>query len=363
MSASEDDDSDKSFDPTPQKLEKSRKKGDIARSTDLSVFAGYAGLLLAIMSTGADSIQTLASDLMTLLDRPDKLSEIMFDGSAQRPMGLILLNSSLSVMPFFAIPACAVILSILSQKGLVFAPEKIRPKISRISVLTNAKNKFGRSGLFEFSKSFVKLVLYSICLGFFLRSRLQDMISVIHTGPGLVLTLLARLCVEFLLLVLVVSGFIGAIDAIWQHGEHLRKNRMSRKEITDEHKESEGDPHMKQQRRQRGQQIAMNQMMADVPKADVIIVNPTHYAVALEWSRAKGEAPVCLAKGVDEIAAAIRKTAHESGVPIHQDPPTARALFSTVSIGQEIPENQYRAVAAAIRFAEQMRVRAKGGVR
>jgi flagellar biosynthesis protein FlhB len=362
MSGSEQEDSDKSFDPTPQKLQKSRKKGDIARSTDLSVFASYAGFLLAIMAVGATSIQIFASNLMTFLDRPDYLSEIFFDGSAQRPMGLILSNSSLSIAPFFAIPTCAVILSILAQKGLVFAPDKIRPKLSRISIISNAKNKFGRSGLFEFSKSFAKLVLYSICLGIFLRYRLSDIISVMHTGPGLVLTLLARLCVEFLFLVLAISGLIGTVDAIWQHGEYLRKNRMTRKEITDENKESEGDPHMKQQRRQRGQQIAMNQMMADVPKADVIIVNPTHYAIALGWSRAKGEAPVCLAKGVDEIAAAIRKTAHESGVPIHQDPPTARALFSTVPIGQQIPENQYRAVAAAIRFAEQMRVRAKGGV-
>lgn len=362
MSASEQDDSDKSFEPTPQKLKKSREKGDIARSTDLSVFAGYAGLLLALMSTGAASIETFASELMSFLDHPEKLSDSFFDGSGQRPMGRVLSNTSLAIAPFFALPTCAVVLSILAQKGLVFAPDKIRPKLSRISIISNAKNKYGRSGLFEFSKSFVKLVLYSICLGFFLRSKLPDMISVMHSGPGLVLTLLARLCVEFLFFVLVVSGLIGAIDAIWQHGEYLRKNRMSRKEVTDENKDSEGDPHMKQQRRQRGQQIAMSQMMADVPKADVIVVNPTHYAIALGWSRAAGDAPVCLAKGVDEIAAAIRKTAHESGVPIHHDPPTARALYSTVSIGQEIPEDQYRAVAAAIRFAEQMRIRAKGEI-
>ncbi|MFT5005576.1 MAG: flagellar biosynthetic protein FlhB [Paracoccaceae bacterium] len=362
MSASEEDYSDKSFEPTPQKLQKAREKGDIARSTDLSVFAGYAGFLLALMATGATSIQTFGSGLMTFLDHPDKLTGVFFDGSAQLPLGLILSKSTLAIAPFFALPACAVILSIVAQKALVFAPDKIRPKLSRISILSNAKNKFGRSGLFEFLKSFVKLVLYSICLGFFLRFKLPDMISVIHTGPGLVLILLARLCIEFLFLVLVVSGIIGAIDALWQHGEYLRKNRMSRKEITDENKDSEGDPHMKQQRRQRGQQIAMNQMMADVPKADVIIVNPTHYAVALGWSRAAGEAPICLAKGADEIAAAIRSTAQESGVPIHQDPPTAQALYSTVSIGQEIPEDKYRAVAAAIRFAEQMRVRAKGGI-
>lgn len=362
MSESEQDDTEKSFDPTPQKLQKSREKGDIARSADLSVFAGYAGLLLALMATGTASIQTFGSGLMTLLDQPDKLTGIFFDGSAQRPMGLILSKSGLAIAPLFALPACAVILSLVAQKGLVFAPDKIRPKLSRISIVSNAKNKFGRSGLFEFFKSFAKLVIYSIFLGLFLRSRLPDMISVIQTGPGLVLILLARLSVEFLFLVLVVSGVIGVIDAIWQHSEHLRKNRMSRKEITDENKESEGDPHMKQQRRQRGQQIAMTQMMADVPKADVVIVNPTHYAIALGWSRAVGEAPICLAKGADEIAAAIRNIAQESGVPIHQDPPTARALYSTISIGQEIPEDDYRVVAAAIRFAEQMRARTKGGI-
>lgn len=106
----------------------------------------------------------------------------------------------------------------------------------------------------------------------------------------------------------------------------------------------------------------MNQMLADVPEADVVVVNPTHYAVALKWSRLPGEAPVCVAKGVDEIAARIREKAQEAAIPIHRDPPTARALHAIVEIGQEIPEEQYRAVAAAIRFADAMRQRAKGRV-
>ena len=109
-------------------------------------------------------------------------------------------------------------------------------------------------------------------------------------------------------------------------------------------------------------EISQNQMMPEVPKADVVIVNPTHYAVALKWSRSPGEAPVCVAKGVDEIAHAIRKAASEAGVPIHSDPPTARALHATVEIGAEIPVEQYRAVAAAIRFAQAMRERARGRV-
>ncbi len=139
----------------------------------------------------------------------------------------------------------------------------------------------------------------------------------------------------------------------------MRKNRMSDKEIRDEMKDAEGDPHMKQQRRQRGQEIAMNQMLSDVPKADVIVVNPTHYAVALQWSRNQGEAPVVTAKGVDEVARRIREIAHESAIPIHRDPPTARALHASVEIGSEIAPDHYRAVAAAIRFADMIRRKRK----
>ncbi|PSL15720.1 EscU/YscU/HrcU family type III secretion system export apparatus switch protein, partial [Shimia abyssi] len=120
-----------------------------------------------------------------------------------------------------------------------------------------------------------------------------------------------------------------------------------------------GDPHIKQQRRQRAQEIATNQMLSDVPSADVIIVNPTHYAVALKWNRAPGEAPVCVAKGVDEVAKSIRECAHDAGVPIKSDPPTARALHAIVEIGHEVPPDLYRPVATAIRFAEAMRQKAK----
>lgn len=160
-------------------------------------------------------------------------------------------------------------------------------------------------------------------------------------------------------IVLAVAAVLGLIDYIWQYAEHQRKNRMSRKEMTDEMKQSEGDPMLKHMRRQKGIAIAMNQMLADVPTADVIVVNPTHYAVALKWNRQSRSAPICVAKGVDEIAARIRETAIEHAVPIHSDPPTARTLFATVEIGAEISHEHFAAVAVAIRFAEDITKRAK----
>ncbi len=244
----------------------------------------------------------------------------------------------------------------------MFAPSKLEPKLNRISIITNAKNKFGRDGIFEFLKSFVKLLIFSICLAVFIRIWLTDMIGVLQTNPQTAIALMVKICIGFLTVVVVVSGLIGGIDALWQHASHMRKNRMSRKDITDEAKNSEGDPHLKQERRQRALAASQNQMMKDVPNADVIIVNPTHYAVALKWSRLPGEAPVCVAKGVDEIAATIRRLGAEAGVPLHSDPPTARALHASVGIGAQINHDDYAPVAAAIRFAEDMRRRAKGAL-
>ncbi len=152
---------------------------------------------------------------------------------------------------------------------------------------------------------------------------------------------------------------VGLADLLWQRFDHARKLMMSFQELRDEAKESEGDPHLKSERRRRGQEIATNRMLADVPTADVVVVNPTHYAVALKWSREKGSAPVCVAKGVDEVALRIREAATVAGVPIRSDPPTARALHATTELGEEISHEHYAAVAAAIRFSEEIRAKAR----
>jgi flagellar biosynthetic protein FlhB len=265
----------------------------------------------------------------------------------------------LSLLPIFALPAVAVTIVLFATRGIVFAPSKVSPKLSKISVISNAKQKFGRNGLFQFLLSFVKLNIYSACLVIFLYMRLEEMVAALQTEPRTIVALLLDICLDFLLVVVVVSACIGGLDALWQHFEHLRKNMMSRKEIMDETKNSEGDPYMKQERRQRAQTIASAQMAAEVAKADVIIVNPTHVSVALRWDRLPGQAPICVAKGTDDAALRIRTIATEHKVPIHRDPPTARALHATTDIGDQISPEHYKAVAAAIRFAEAMRQKAK----
>lgn len=354
------DEGEKEFEPSQRKLDDARKKGDTPKSQDLSVAASYGGILLAATAFGAATVQAMGADLSSLLGQSVQLSDVLFGGGgASTIMGGVMWRAAVAIAPWFVIPAGLVILTLIAQQAIIFAPDKIQPKLNRISPISGIKNKFGRSGLFEFAKSFVKLLLYSTILGFYLYHELPSLMVTMAMSPGQIGIELGEFLVGIMLIVLVVALSLGVVDYMFQRAEHTRKLRMTRKEMTDEMKESEGDPHMKQERRQRGMEMALNQMLGDVPEADVVIVNPTHYAVALKWDKLSGRAPTCVAKGVDEVALRIRERAAEAGVPIHADPPTARALHATVEIGQDIEREQYKAVAAAIRFAEAMRKKAK----
>ncbi len=357
------DEDDKQHEPTQKKLDDARKKGEVPRSTDLTAAASYGGFLVAALSLGGPLLTGFGAVMTGLISHPDTLSADLFSGGHWPILGTILAGTAGELAPWLLVPAAFAILSIVAQRSFVVAPEKLKPKASRISILSNAKNKFGRSGLFEFAKSFFKLVIYSTVLGVFLWRRMPEVLGTLALSPAMATAVLLDLCVRFLSLVVVIALVIGGADFLWQRHEHLRRHRMSRKDLMDEAKQSEGDPHMKQQRRQRGYDIAMNRMLADVPKADVVVVNPTHFAVALKWSRKPGAAPICVAKGVDEVAARIREVAAEAGVPIHSDPPTARAVHASVAIGDEIRPEHYQQIAAAIRFAEAMRqkMRARSG--
>lgn len=356
---SEEDDSEREFDPTPHKLEEARRKGDIVRSSEITVAAAYGGILLASLALGGRALIAFGDQAMVLLDQADGLSRQMLGGGSAVAAGVVARMLGPAMLWLLA-PAVLVLLALLAQRAIVVAPDKIMPKLSRIDPLGNARQKFGRTGLFEFLKSFVKLVVIAVILARFLSGKVAQIIATQEMGVQIAVGEMLRMLLDFLTLLAVIAVVIAAIDYLWQRAEFLRRNRMTRKELMDEMKQSEGDPHIRQQRRQKAIAIATRQMISEVAKADVVVVNPTHYAVALQWQRGSGRAPVCVAKGVDEIAARIREVAQKSAVPIHSDPPTARALYATIDIGEEIRPEQYRAVAAAIRFAEKMRARAKG---
>jgi len=362
MSGGEDqNDEEKEHEPSQKRMEDARKKGDVAKSTELAAAAAYGGLLLAGM-VGMGAVGAAGQSLALLLDRAPEIADLA-TRSARPVVAGIMGSIALLVLVFMGLPALATVVALIAERALVFAPDKLIPKLSRISPVSIAKQKFGADGLFEFAKSVVKLFLVSAVLGQFLIVHSETILSTANLDPRLGLMTLFGLLGQFLIIVLILTAAVGVIDFFWQRHSLFKRNRMSRKELIDEMKESEGDPYTKAQRRQRGQDLAMNQMLTDVAKANVVIVNPTHYAVALIWQRGARTAPVLVAKGVDEVAHRIREKAAEHGVPLHSDPPTARAIHATVEIGKPIPRDQYRAVAAAIRFSEAMRQRAKGMTR
>ena len=358
MSDQDTSSAEKEHEASPQKLVEARKKGDIPRSADLLAAASLAGFVLAILWLGGGFIDRLGTTGAVLLDQSDRLAPLVSGGGTAQMAGIL----AAFVLPFFLLmlfPLMAVIAALFAIRGFVVAPDNLAPKLSRISPISVARHKFGPEGLAEFAKGLVKLGLVSTVLYLFFAARLPEMLGLVHLSATLSVAVMGRMVVEFMGLVLVLSLVIAGVDYLWQVHLHRQRNRMSRKELLDEFKESEGDPHLRAARRRRAEDVATNRMLADVAMADVVVVNPTHYAVALRWDRAGGTAPICVAKGVDEIARVIRERAAEHDVPIHNDPPTARALHATIDIGQPIRIEHYRAVAGAIRFADTMRRKAR----
>ena len=359
MSGGEDTSGEKTFDPTPHRIEEARKKGDIAKSTDISAAAGYMGLLLASIGFAAYAIQDAGDVLMAFLSMPDRLTGKILAPGGSYLLGGILISAVAAIVPFIVLPFAFSLLSLLAQRVFVVVGDKLLPKLNRISPIAGAKNKFGVSGLVEFAKTLVKMVSVAIALALYLRREASTIAGLATAEPAAVISYIGHTFVSLLAVVAAIATVIGVLDVLWQHFNHSRKLRMSFQEIKDEAKQSEGDPHTKAQRQNRGREIATNRMLLEVPKADVVLVNPVHVAVALKWSRKKGSAPVCVAKGKDEVATRIREAAAAAGVPIHRDPPTARAINATVKLGREIKPEHYRAVAAALRFADAMRRKAK----
>lgn len=347
-----DDDEDRSHDPSQKRLDDARAKGDILRMPDLTTAAAYGGFLLAAL-TGAGALMQVANGGVGLMSNAQRIEH-------GKTLFLDLVQAMvLPLWPFFALPALAVLASLIAQRAVTFSAEKIAFKLSRIDPLANARQKFGAEGLAEFAKSLAKLALTGAVLALTLQGQGKDIAAAVVLSPKAIIVMMFGLIATFLSVSFGMQLCLGLADALWQRHRYIKRHRMSRKELMDEAKDSDGDPHVKAQRRQKGQEIALNRMLQDVPGADVVIVNPTHYAVALKWNRAARLPPVCVAKGVDDVARRIREKAAESGVPIRHDPPTARALHAAVKLGEPIRPEHYRSVAAAIRFAETMRKKAK----
>ncbi len=357
----DEDESEKPFEATPRKLEEARKRGEVPVSQDLVTFGVYLAILASALLFGVWSANEGGLALLPYIATPETLAETVFADNGRYAHLPMTGQFMVAAAAWFVLPFLLALGVAFLQGALVFSGQKIQPKLNRISPVKNAKQKYGADGFFNFLKSFVKLAVYSVILALVFWQDIEAILAMPALPLPEMLSLIADLSFRFLAASAAVIFVIAIIDFIWQRAQFLRRQRMSFKELKDELKDTEGDPYTKQARRQKAYDIATNQMLSDVPGADVVVVNPEHFAVALKWERQRGTAPVCVAKGVDEIAARIREVATENAVPIYRDPPTARALHATVDIGEEIAFEHYQAIASAIRFADTMREKVRRG--
>ena len=348
---------DKTHDPTPQRLKRSRDQGEVPYSSEVTAASTYGAFFIAMIVFAGWCATRLLSELSIFFHRPEDISVLLLERGDDGFAGELMTRILFPLAPIFAVLMLAALASIFAQNAFAFAPTKLSPKLARLSIIDNAKQKFGMNGLSEFLKSAAKLSAVLGILLFAFKDRFFQLPELATRPAEAVGEVILREIIFFGGLITAAAMLIAAIDWPWRQFQHRNKLKMTHQELKEESKESEGDPALKSARRQRAEAIATNRMMQDVPDADVVIVNPTHYAVALKWERGVRAAPQCVAKGVDETAARIREAAATAGVPIKRDPPTARSIYAVVEIGQEVKREHYAAVAAAIHYAEKMRKR------
>ena len=351
----EEDDAQKTEEPSPKKLQKARDKGNVATSQEIKSWGMLlaASMGLAILAPGIMS--GVKQTGMIFLESPHAI-EVNTE-QLRLVFVRVILDLAVILGPFAGVLVVAALASNIVQTGLLFAPSKIKPEINKISLLKGIKNKFSMRQLVEFLKGLIKLVLVAT-VALWMVLPLFDELRLLPT-TDLFFTL-QRLHLIVLWLfggTVAVMTAIAGLDFMYQKYNHMKQLRMSKQEVKDEMKQSEGDPHIKALIRRIRTQRARARMMAAVPEADVVITNPTHYSVALKYDMEEMTAPVLVAKGMDSLAFRIREVATENDIPIVENPPLARALYAAVELDEEIPPEHFKAVAEVIGYV--MRLRGK----
>ncbi|MFZ5689952.1 MAG: flagellar biosynthesis protein FlhB [Pseudomonadota bacterium] len=350
--AEQNEENEKTQDPTQKRLDDALERGDVAKSQEVSTWFVLAGGTLILMAFANSMGSTLKGTLMGLIANAH---QIPTDGR-----GLLRLTNRLGVEVIAAVAIPILLVALFAVAGnmiqhrLVWSTEGLKPKFSKISPAAGLKRLFSKVALINFVKGIAKIALLGTVMAMLLwpeRSRLDTLVTL---DVAAILPFTSVFALKMLGFVVVIMAFIAAADFFFQYRQWYEKQKMSLQEIKEEFKQSEGDPHVKARIRRIRETRMRKRMMAAVPNASVVIMNPTHYAVALKYESGDN-APVCVAKGLDEIALKIREVAEANNVPVVENPPLARALHATVEIDQEIPAEHYRAVAEVIGYVMRLR--------
>ena len=292
--------------------------------------------------------RALSEAMTVFLEQPHQLS--LDPGAAMALLARSLVEMALILGLAYALLMVAAASGNLVQHGLLWTPKKIAPKLDKLNPVEGLKRMFGPQGWVNFLKGVGKIILVGVAITLVLWPRRHDLASFPMVSPARMLGEVHEAAILLLIAALIAYAVIAALDLVFQRREFIQRNKMSRKELRDEYKETEGDPMVRAKLRQIRQERAQKRMMSRVPDAAVVITNPTHYAIALEYEQGRTPAPICIAKGVDAVALRIRERAEELDIPIVEDPPLARALFATSDLDEPIDPEHYAAVAKVIGY-------------
>ncbi len=350
--AEERDDSDQTQDPTPKRLEEAIKRGDVVKSQEVSTWFLLAGGTLTVMMFAMPSARSLQAMLRGLLANSYQIP--VDDGALVALVKTLALRLGTTLgIPLLLLCVAAFVGNII-QHRLVFSTEPIRPQWSKISPAAGVKRLFSRQALASFAKGLTKLAVVGAAIAVMLWPQRYRLAGVIAADPAAILPFTLSLALRMLGIVVAILAVVAAADYLLQYRQWYERQKMSLREMKEEFRQTEGDPTVKGKLKQLRFSRMRKRMMAAVPKASVVITNPSHFAVALRYERGM-KAPVCVAKGADLIARKIRELAASHDIPVIENPPLARALYGTVEIDQEIPPEHYRAVAEIISYIMRLR--------
>ncbi len=354
MAEENQDGQEKTEQPTPKRLRDARKKGQVARSRELNTMAItlLGGIALVSMSAhmGSGLWEIMAGNF--IIPRAD-----IYDSTAMvRRLAAAIQNGLMMLLPFFLVVVVAAIGSSVALGGVAFSGETLVLNFSKLDPIKGIKRVFSLKGLMEVLKAMAKFLLVGSATGLVLWLTLDDFLGLSRMELGQAMVQMGSLIGWSFVMIASSLILVAAVDVPFQLWEHKRQMKMTRQEVRDEMKETEGRPEVKGRIRALQRELAQRRMMEEVPKADVIVTNPTHFAVALRYDQSRMAAPQVVAKGADLVAANIRKVGEENNVTLVESPPLARALFFSTELGQTIPAGLYLAVAKILAYVFQLRV-------
>ena len=349
---------DRTLDPTAKRLEDARADGHVPRSRDLAHFF-IIGSSVVTLALAGSSVAGASRGMLSRGLRFDAHSATEPGQMAER-LGQLVGDALIALAPVFAVTVVAAIAAPLLIGGWLFAPNAILPNLERLNPLTGLQRLLSLRAAVGLGKTMLLTILLAVVGGAYIISHVQDFAALASNAlPSALSQLFTLILTAFGLLTLTLAA-IAAIDVPYQIIQYRNQLKMSVQEVREEERQMQGDPRLKAQVRKIQREMARRRMMAAVPKADVVVTNPTHFAVALKYLEDRHRAPVVVAEGMDAVAARIRELASEAGVPQLEAPPLARALYEHVELGQEIPAALYTAVAQVLAYIFQLKRHAQG---